>query len=230
MHNYIVTGASRGIGKVISEHLLDRGGHVIGIARQFNWHSPFLKQVLLDMSKIKALPVALEELKQDINKLDGIICCAGKGRFGCLEEFSYQQIQEILELNFLSQVYLIRAFLPLLKKHRKGNIIIIGSEAALSGKSQGSIYCASKFALRGFCQALRAECASSGIRVTLINPGMVKTDFFNNLDFECGEHPLEHLLPEDIAKTILFILDSREGAVIDEISILPQKKLIKFKK
>ena len=63
-----------------------------------------------------------------------------------------------------------------MEKH--GHIIVLGSEAALRGAKKGSIYAASKFALRGFLQALREEVSSSGIRITLINPGMVRTTFF----------------------------------------------------
>ena len=65
-----------------------------------------------------------------------------------------------------------------MKKIGKGDVIFIGSEAALNGSRKGTIYCASKFALRGFAQALRDECSKSSIRVTIINPGMVKTGFF----------------------------------------------------
>ena len=66
----------------------------------------------------------------------------------------------------------------------------MGSEAALAGTAQGSLYCAAKFALRGLAQALRAECARAGIRVTLVNPGMVQSPFFDELDFRPGPEPL----------------------------------------
>ena len=66
-------------------------------------------------------------------------------------------------------------------------MVLIGSEAALAGGARGAVYSATKFALRGFCQSLRQESAAAGIRVTLINPGMVRTDFFDQLDFEPGE-------------------------------------------
>jgi 3-hydroxy acid dehydrogenase/malonic semialdehyde reductase len=93
-----------------------------------------------------------------------LVCCAGRGDFGSLEEFSYQRIRELVELNFLSPVYLVRAFLPSLKKRGRGDLIFLGSESALSGGKRGAVYAASKAALGGFARALREECGKSGVR------------------------------------------------------------------
>lgn len=172
------------------------------------------------------LPFELKKIEKEISRLDTLVCNAGIGKFGKLEQFSYQQIRHLLDLNFLSQVYVIKTFLPLMKRQKQGNIIAIGSEAALAGKKEGSLYCASKSALRSFLQALREECAGDNIRVTLINPGMVKTTFFQDLPFSPGEQSDEYLTEEDIADTLSFILSARLGAVFEEININPQKKRI----
>ena len=150
------------------------------------------------------------------------------GRFGHLEQFSYAQIRELLDLNFTSQAFTVRAFLPRMKRSGCGDIVIIGSEAALRGSRKGSLYCASKFALRGFSQALREEASSAGIRVCLVNPGMVRTPFFDELDFEPGDAPDQHVLPEDVAAVVCSVLQAREGTVIDEINLSPQKRVIDF--
>ena len=121
---------------------------------------------------------------------------------------------------------MIRALLPAIKRIGHGDIIIIGSEAALSGGRKGAIYCASKFALRGFAQALREECARNRIRVTMINPGMVKTGFFNELDFAPGDSEENYILPEDIADAAALVINTRYGTVYDEINLSPQKKVI----
>ena len=110
------------------------------------------------------------------------------------------------------------------------DLIFIGSEAALVGSRKGSIYCASKFALRGFSQALRDECAKSSVRVSLINPGMVKTDFFQTLTFKPGEHESQHLLAEDVADAVSYIINARKGIIIDEINLNPANNVIQFKK
>lgn len=136
----------------------------------------------------------------------------------------------LIDLNFLSHVYLVKSFLPVMKKRKEGDLIFIGSEAALAGKRQGSIYCASKFALRGFAQALRDECRSEHLRVCLINPGMVLTGFFDSLSFSPGEDCSEHLLAHDIAETVVHVLAARKGVVFDEITVNPLKQRIALSK
>jgi NADP-dependent 3-hydroxy acid dehydrogenase YdfG len=230
----LVTGASKGIGQAICHKLLAEGYHVVGIARQFQGstlaHHPNFEGVSLDLSNLEALPQALKELKGRYPQVKGLICNAGRGHFKHLEEFSFEQIRSLIDLNFLSHVYLTKAFLPLLKKQTRSDVIFIGSEAALAGRRQGSVYCASKFALRGFAQALRDECATSSVRVCLINPGMVQTSFFQELHFSPGMEHTEHLLPEDIAETVALVLRAREGTVFDEINLSPHRKKICFHK
>lgn len=227
----IITGASKGIGLAITKKLLLEGWKVIGIARTFNFpkHERFIPYEL-DLGAIKDLPQALKCLKKEYPDIHALICNAGKGHFGSLEELSFEDMRSLMDLNFLSHTYLIKEFLPTMKKNKKGRIILIGSEAALQGKRMGSIYCASKFALRGFAQALREECSTCNIPVTMINPGMVQTDFFKELQFSPGDSYLEHILPEDIAETVSLVLNGREGTVFDEINVSPQKKRIHRKR
>ena len=106
----------------------------------------------------------------------------------------------------------------------------MGSEAALRGAQQGSLYCASKFALRGFAQALREECTSSTVRVSLVNPGAVRTPFFEALDFEPGTEAENAIEPGDVADAIVQILQMRPGTVVDEINLSPQKRVWQRKK
>ncbi|MCZ6795808.1 MAG: SDR family NAD(P)-dependent oxidoreductase, partial [Planctomycetota bacterium] len=98
-----------------------------------------------------------------------------------------------------------------------------------AGKRQGAVYCASKFALRGFAQALREECAASGVRVTIVNPGMVRTGFFDDLDFAPGEEPANYVLPEDVAEVVAAVLSMRRETVVDEINLSPLKKVVRFR-
>jgi short-subunit dehydrogenase len=184
----------------------------------------------MDLSDLDALPAQLDALTRQDTPVDGLVCCAGSGRFGSLEEFSLVQIRTLLDLNLTSQLYLVRALLPGMKQRAGGNIIFMGSEAALAGGKRGAVYSAAKFGLRGLAQALRQECAASGLRVSIINPGMVQTEFFNELDFRPGEAPDNYILPEDVAQAVQLILETREGTVIDEINLSPQKKVIRFPK
>lgn len=228
-HRAIITGASRGIGRAIAKKLTEEGSHVIGLARSFNDELPNFTPLAIDLADLDALPEKFKVLSKEFPDVDTLVCNAGQGLFGNLEELSYGQIQNLMQVNFLSHVFLIKTFLPQMKKAKKGNIILIGSEAALAGKRQGSIYCASKFALRGFSQALREECAGKGIRVTLINPGMVRTGFFDDLHFIPGEQEHESIVPEDIAEIVQMILNTRQGTVLDEINLSPQSKKVVFR-
>ena len=228
----IVTGASSGMGAAISKQLLNDGYGVVGLARDFskctidseNFHS-----ISLDFSDLDNLPAQLSELSKNHPQVDVLICCAGKGQFGSIEEFSYQQLQDLMQLNFMSQAFITKALVPSMKQQGHGDIIYIGSESALSGGKKGAIYCASKFAIRGMAQALREECSRSNVRVTLINPGMTKTPFFDNLKFQPGVAKENYIEPEDIANAVSMVLASRPETVFDEINLSPMKNVIRQK-
>ena len=229
----LVTGASSGIGRAIARNLLLQGHHVIGVSRdsrKFTREWDGFSPVQLDLSRLPDLPAKILEIQQRFPDIDAVVFSAGMGHFGSLEEFSYAQIEQLMTVNFTSQVFLTRALLPRLKQKPGSDLIYIGSEAALKGARKGSIYCASKFALRGFTQALREECGKSNVRICLINPGMVKTGFFQQLAFEPGDDETQYLLPSDVAETVSYVLNSRNQIVIDEINLNPLNKVVKFKK
>lgn len=229
----LVSGASSGIGRAVTTLLLEQGYRVTGLARDFSkfpCHNKHFTAVPMDLSDLDKLPAQLDALLRKEPVIDAVVCCAGSGRFGSLEEFSYTQIRSLLDLNLTSQIYLARALLPGMKQRESGTIIFMGSEAALAGGKRGAIYSAAKFGLRGLAQALRQECAASGLRISIINPGMVKTGFFDELDFKPGEATDNYILPEDVAGAVQLILESRAGTVFDEINLSPQKKVIRFPK
>ncbi|HFD11570.1 MAG TPA: SDR family oxidoreductase, partial [Crenotrichaceae bacterium] len=178
MRTALVTGASSGIGLAICQHLLQQDWHITGLARDFSkagslTAKPCFTSVPIDLADLEQLPDRLTQLIKSIPSINAVIFCAGKGQFGSIEEFSYPQIHDLMAINFTGQAYLARAVIPKMKRAKHGDLVFMGSEAALNGSRKGSLYCASKFALRGFAQALRDECAKSGIRVSIINPGMV---------------------------------------------------------
>jgi len=191
----LVTGASSGIGHAIATLLLKRGCRVIGLARDFSkatFDSDNFVAVSIDLSRLDELAARLETLIQDEPAIDGVILCAGSGRFGSLEEFSHTQIRALIELNLTSPIYLARTLIPGMKQRASGDIVFMG--------------------------------------VSIVNPGMVKTAFFDELDFQPGDAPDNYILPEDVARAVLAILETRTGTVFDEINLSPQKKVIRFPK
>ena len=229
----LITGASSGIGLAICAKMLTLGHRVLGVSRrrpklecapaQFQW-------IQLDLTDTQSISSACKTIISQHPDVSAFISAAGKGEFTSLEEFSHEQIQQYLQLNLLSHLYLTRALLPHFKQLGHADIIFIGSDAALKGSKKGSLYCACKFALRGFAQSLRAECAGRGVRVASIQPGMTDTAFYADLNFKPGDQPTQHLLPEDIAEAVALVIQARPGTVYDEIQLSPLSKFIQFKK
>lgn len=226
----IVTGASSGIGEAISRMLLENEYRVLGLARDFTRCSiahKNLQSIETDLSDIDNLEAKLKPVLATVqDSLRGVVLNAGMGRMGYLEQLSVADIQQTMDTNFVSPAILSKLVLPLLKRgDAVSDLVFIGSESALRGERQGSIYCASKFALRGFAQALREECGKSAVRVGIINPGAVRTPFFDKLHFEPGSGPDNAIAPEDVAQAVLAMLNARVGTVIDEINLSPMNKV-----
>ena len=109
----IVTGSSSGIGRAIALHLLENNYQVVGIARNRQGtpieHDSFVN-LSIDLADVEVLPDSLQDLVKNYPDVQGIVFCAGRGQFGSLEEFSYSQIKSFMDLNFLSQAYLAKAY------------------------------------------------------------------------------------------------------------------------
>ena len=228
----VVTGSSSGIGRATATRLLEAGFTVIGLARHHDKyeisHDHYYPRSA-DFSDIEKLDKISADISKDYPKISVLVCNAGFGDFRHLENFSYKQIQEFLNVNLVAHIVICRHMVSGMKKLGKGDIVIVGSEAALIGKRKATLYSAAKFGMRGFAQSLRDEVGSSGLRVCLINPGMVRSAFFNDLDFEPGDSPENAIEPEDIAKVIVETVGARRGTVIDEINLSPASKVIHFK-
>lgn len=229
MNKILVTGCTSGIGAAITACLLKRNIKVVGIAR--NHQKMVLQNVnyfpyTVDCAKLSGLEEAFKVIRVEHDDIDALIGCCGYGHFAELEQFSFQQMQKILNVNFMSQALLIKTFLPHLKKRPGSKIIMLGSECALVGQKKGAMYSASKFALRGFMQSLRQECRHSNVAVTIINPGLVDTPFFEPLNFKPGLEEQNSIQPEQVAIMVDLVLQLKNNCVVEEINCQPMSKVI----
>lgn len=228
MKTILITGHSSGIGKAIANQLLSENHRVIGLSRSIDSISQeSLAAYSVDFSKLAELEKNLKKIEKEQPHIDAIVCSAGYGQFSEIEQFSLEQMQRMLNVNFLNQALLVKTFLPHFKKKQNGKIILLGSECAHEGQKKGAMYCASKFALRGFAQSIRKESASSNITVTLINPGMVNTPFFDDLMFRPEEGSEFAIQPEQIAKLVSLLIAEEHNCVYEEINLQPMKKVLR---
>ena len=228
----LVTGSSSGIGYEITSKLLDLGAKVIGIARNHDRSKLENKNYITykcDLSVHKKLEITLKQILKNHPQINCLISNAGHGEFGPLENFSTLQINNFIAINLTSHLVVTKFLLPHFKKNKLGDIIFIGSEAGLLGTKKGNLYCTTKFGLRGFSESLSKDVAGKNIRVSIINPGMVRTNFFENLNFQPGNDEENAISIKDISSTVVYILTLSRNTIVDEINLSPSEKKIKFK-
>ncbi len=207
----IVTGYSSGIGKAISDILESNAYEVIKLKSRLN--------------NFEALEKEIKSLLKE-NDINILVNCAGIGIFKPHEEVSLAKIKELIDVNLTAPIILSNLLLRSLKK-TKGHIINVASIEATRHSKFSALYTATKSGLRNFGLALFEELRRSDVKVTTINPDLTKTNFFNDFNFEPGDSKNSYLIAEDIAKSVLEIINY--NGVITDITIRPQKLEIKKK-
>ena len=228
----LVTGSTSGIGRETTLELLKNKIKVIGLGRCHKKFKPKIDgyfPITIDLSDFVSIARIIPQVLDEHSKIDVFVSNAGYGDFKSLENFSDKQVCEFLNLNLISHILVAKHLVRHMKSRAGGDIVFLGSEAALEGKRRASLYSAAKFGLRGFAQSLRDECGNAGIRVCMINPGFVRSPFFDSLNFEPGLEKNNAIEPEDVAKLILDIISLRRGTTIDEVNLSPASKSILFK-
>jgi len=181
----MITGASRGFGKIWTEAFLKRGDNVVATSRNAASLKPladrYPKQFLaleLDVTDKTAGVEAVAQARAKFGGLDVLINNAGYSVFGALEENTEQEARDQFEVNVFGTLWMTQAVLPGFRAQGSGHIIQLSSVLGINALPTMGLYCATKFAVEGFSEALQAEVKDFGIRVTLIEPNSFQTDFF----------------------------------------------------
>ncbi len=220
----LITGGSSGIGKATAKLFVEQGAQVVITGRNKEKldtvaHEIGATPLHFDISDLKAIPAKAKETLEILGgKIDVLINNAGIGNFPVLGEISEEDLMQVYTTNVFGLALLTQEFLPTFKTQQAGTIINIGSTAALKGFARGSVYAASKFAVRGMTQSWQAELRKDNIRVCLVNPSEVTTAF-NAEDRAEREEAAKKLGGEDIAHTILSVVEMRDKGFIPEVTV-----------
>lgn len=218
MPTVAITGAGTGLGKALALEYADNGYKVYLLGRrndplQLVQHQIIQKGgqaevVLCDVREIASVQIAF----QRIEELDVFINNAGIGIFGPVDKYSVEDIDHILDTNVKGTVLTVQSALPLIRESN-GRILTIISTAGLRGKVNESLYCASKFAVRGFTESLQQEYANEDFTITAVYMGGMNTPFWKNSSHV--EDPSRLKGPEVVAKQIFTEDDGRKEIIID---------------
>ncbi len=217
----IITGVSKGIGLATAKLLLNNGVKVAGWSRSepdFTHENFFFTPVdVSDNNSVK------EGYQQTIakfgNQIDILLNNAGLGFEGLFEEMPDEQWHQMFKTNVDSIFYCSRLVIPEMKKMDAGHIINISSIAGTNGIAGMAGYCGTKHAVRGISQAMFKELRNFGIKVSVIYPGSVKTNFFDDINSVTTNDNM--MMPEDIASTILHVLSSPPNYHHIDIEVRP---------
>ena len=205
----LVTGSSSGIGLETALSLARDGYHTFASMRNLEKAGELehaakkenlpVEIIELDVDKEESIISAVKKVVTKNGKLDVLVNNAGYGQFGCTEDVSVEDFRNQFETNFFSVVRIIQEVAPIMRKQNSGNIINISSVAGRIGFPGSPAYISSKFALEGLGECLRYELGQFGIKTTLIEPGVIKTDFFNSMKVsESKSDPKYKALTENI--------------------------------
>lgn len=193
----LVTGASSGIGREIAVQLAREGAAVVAVARREERLRQLVDDIQRnggeadwvagDLTSADVRQRAIDATVERFGGLDILVNNAGVGAMGRFEQADPNRLRHLIELNLIAPIELIRLALPLLKRGTSPLIVNVSSVLGRIAVPHCSEYCATKFALEGFSQSLRAELSTQGVGVLVVSPGTTDTEFFDKVLERSGE-------------------------------------------
>jgi uncharacterized protein len=172
----IVTGATGGIGREVCRKLYDAGAVVIGINKDVNKKADFIhQQFSLDMSSYQDLHTIYNEILQLYGVPDYLIFCSGCLIPANYTKLSHDEIKTVINSNLISLINISKIMIPSMEILQRGHLLIVGSLGGIVPMPYSALYSSMKFAVRGFCLSLAEELKDSGIKISHLAPGPVKT-------------------------------------------------------
>ena len=219
----LVTGASRGIGRAIAERLAERyeiiavarSANALGdVARGIESRGGRCRTIVLDVSDHAAVSSALAALEVDV-----LVNNAGIGIIKPIAELTVDEWRRQVSVNLDGMFYVTRAVLPGMLARRRGAIVNIGSLAGRNSFVGGACYAATKHAVIGFTESLMLEVRDAGVRVAVVMPGSVDTEF--------GGHTAGHaswkLTPADVAEAVWYVIAQPDRALVSRVEMRPAR-------
>ena len=231
----VITGASSGIGRAAAIEFARRGAHVVIAARRADKLASVVEEC--KRFNVRAAAVAADVTKpedcgrliSEAGQVDILVNNAGFAVFDPVESANPADVEGMIRTNYLGAVHCVQAVLPQMLNRRSGTIVNVASIVGLMGYSRMSAYCASKFALVGFTEAIRDELMPRGVRVALVCPGTTETEFFVKADrhkMPGGSKLMPSVSAERVAR---MVADAAESAPYRRTMPLIGTLFIRFK-
>jgi NAD(P)-dependent dehydrogenase (short-subunit alcohol dehydrogenase family) len=195
---WFVTGATRGLGAAIAKAALEDGDKVVVSGRRieplqdvFAQYGDAVLAVALDVTDEAQALTAVEAAVARFGRIDVLVNNAGYGQLAPFEDNLASEADQQFATNVFGVFNVCRAVLPVMRQQRSGQVFNVSSMGGVVGMGGAALYCASKFAVEGFSESLAQEVAQFGIKVTLVEPGVFRTDFLDPSSAVFGTRGLE---------------------------------------
>lgn len=200
----LVTGASSGIGLVTAKALVNAGYRVFGTSRKSVADTQGITMLICDVTDEASVQALIAEIIRQAGRIDLVVNNAGIGLLGGAEESSMAQAQRLFDVNVFGVARVVNAVLPIMRNQRSGRIINMSSILGIIPSPYNAFYASTKHALEGYSESLDHEVRAFGIRVVLVQPGVTRTSFEENLtraDQPLPVYQPERVRSEDLMRT-----------------------------
>lgn len=236
----IVTGASSGIGEATAEALAAEGASVVVAARRedrlqdlvgrIEGNGGKVLSVACDVTNEEQAHALIERAEGEFGRVDILVNNAGVMLLSRIDKGLSDQWRQMFDVNVLGLLYATDAAIRVMKRQGSGHIVNISSVAGRKVRATGGVYSGTKWAVNAISEALRMELQEDGIRITIVEPGAVKTELTEHitdedaLDAMSGLLSLDILKSEDIANSIVYAVTQPENVSVNEILIRPTQQ------